>query len=241
MIARFAIAASLFALAAPAAAQVVPIVQAPTVGTTLAVAAEGKVERAPDVADLSAGVMTQSKTASEAMRFNANKMTAVVAALKRAGIADRDIQTSGINLSPQYMYRENQPPLLTGYQASNNVSVRVRDIANMGKTIDALVAQGSNQINGPTFRLDKPEPALDEARVAAMTKARQRAELYAKAAGLRVKRILQISEGSAVTPPPYPVPVMRAQAMAEMKDASTPVAAGEVELSVTVNVVFELE
>ena len=241
MIARFAIAASLFALAAPAAAQVVPVVQAPVVGTTLAVAAEGKVERAPDVADLSAGVMTQSKTASEAMRLNAQKMTAVVAALKRAGIADRDIQTSGINLNPQYMYRENQPPLLTGYQANNNVSVRVRDIANMGKTIDALVAQGSNQINGPTFRLDKPEPALDEARVAAMKKARERAELYAKASGLRVKRIMQISEGSAVTPPPYPVPVMRAQSMAEAKDASTPVAAGEVELSVTVNVVFELE
>ena len=240
MVSRLALTATLFALAAPAAAQVVPIVQAPVVGTTLAVAAEGKVERAPDVADLSAGVVTQAKTASEAMRLNAQKMTTAIAALKRAGVADRDIQTSNLNLSPQYLYRENQPPVLTGYQVSNNVAVRVRDLADMGKTIDALVSQGANQINGPSFRLDKPEPALDEARVAAMAKARQRAELYAKAAGLRVKRIMQISEGSAVTPPPYPMPMMRAQAM-EAKDASTPIAAGEVEATVTVNVVFELE
>lgn len=240
MISKVALAASLLAFAAPAVAQVVPVVAAPVAGTTLTVSAEGKVERAPDVADLSAGVVTQAKTASEAMRLNANKMTAVIAALKRAGIADRDIQTSGLNLNPQYMYRENQPPLLTGYQVSNNVAVRVRDLDNMGRTIDALVGQGANQINGPSFRLDKPEPALDEARVQALGKARQRAELYAKAAGLRVKRIMQISEGTAVTPPPYPVPVMR-QAMAEAKDASTPVAPGEVEATVTVNVVFELE
>lgn len=241
MISKVALAASLLAFAAPAVAQVVPVVAAPVAGTTLTVSAEGKVERAPDVADLSAGVVTQAKTASEAMRLNANKMTAVIAALKRAGLSDRDIQTSGLNLNPQYMYRENQPPLLTGYQVSNNVAVRVRDLDNMGRTIDALVGQGANQINGPSFRLDKPEPALDEARVAAMAKARQRAELYAKAAGLRVKRIMQISEGTAVTPPPYPMPMVRAQAMAEAKDASTPIAAGEVEATVSVNVVFELE
>lgn len=241
MISKLAATVALLALSAPAAAQVVPMMQAPVTGTTLAVLAEGKVERAPDVADLSAGVVTQAKTATETMRLNAQKMTAVIAALKRAGVADRDIQTAGLNLNPQYLYRENQPPVLTGYQVSNNVAVRVRDLAEMGKTIDALVGQGANQINGPSFRLDKPEPALDEARVAAMAKARQRAELYARAAGLRVKRIMQISESSATTPPPYPMPVMRNQAMAEAKDASTPISAGEVEASVTVNVVFELE
>lgn len=241
MLSKLALTVALTGLALPAAAQVVPVVQAPVVGTTLAVAAEGKVERAPDVADISAGVMTQAKTASEAMRLNAQKMTAVIAALKRAGVADRDIQTAGLNLNPQYLYRENVPPVLTGYQVNNNVMVRVRDLAAMGKTIDALVGDGANQINGPTFRLDKPDGALDEARISAMAKARDRAELYAKAAGLRVKRIMQISEGSAVTPPPYPMPVMRTQSMAEAKDASTPIAAGEVEATVTVNVVFELE
>jgi uncharacterized protein YggE len=241
MVVRYA-APLLFALATPAAAQPVITPAAPaTAGpTTLTVAAEGKIERAPDVADLSAGVVTQAATASEAMRLNAQRMTAVVAALKRAGVADRDVQTSGLNLNPQYHYRENQPPQLTGYQAINNVMVRVRDLKDMGRTIDALVAEGANQINGPTFRLDKPDTALDDARVQAVAKARQRAELYAKAAGMRVRRIAQINEASTMVPPPYPIPVARAEAMMA-KDASTPVAPGEVQMTVTVNVVFELE
>jgi uncharacterized protein len=243
MFPRLAAAALLTAVAAPVLSQ--PIVEHPRTplligATTLSVSAEGRVERAPDVADLSAGVVTQAATASEAMRANAQRMSSMVAALKRAGVAERDIQTSGINLNPQYMYRENQPPRLTGYQAVNTVSVRVRDIADMGRTIDALVAQGANQINGPTFRLDKPDQALDLARVEAMRKARQRAELYADAAGLKVKRIMSITEGHSMTPPPYPVPVMRAEA-AMMKDASTPVEPGQVEMTVNVSVVFELE
>lgn len=230
-------------LAAPALAQPVPsdprlpmLISA----TTLSISADGRVERAPDVADLSAGVVTQAATASEAMRANAQRMAAVVAALKRAGVAERDIQTAGLNLNPQYLYRENQPPQLTGYQAINNVSVRVRDLSNMGRTIDALVFQGANQVNGPAFRLDKPDPALDQARVEALRKARARADLYASAAGLKVKRIISISEGSAMTPPPYPMPMARVASM-EAKDVATPVAPGEVELSVTVNAVFELE
>jgi uncharacterized protein len=229
----------LIALVTPAAAQPLPAQPLPS-STLLTVAAEGRAERAPDVADLSAGVVTQAATASEALRLNAGRMTTVIAALKRAGIAGRDIQTSGLNLNPQYLYRENQPPQLTGYQVVNNVSVRVRDLDNMGRTIDALVAQGANQINGPSFRLDKPDAALDEARVAALAKARQRAELYARAAGMSVRRIAAISETSAMTPPPYPVPVMRAESMAA-KDAATPIAPGEVEASITVNVTFELQ
>ena len=234
MLPRLAVTAALLMSAAPLAAQ------AAATPTMLTVAAEGRVERTPDVADLTAGVVTQASTASEALRLNAQRMTTVIAALKRAGVADRDIQTSGLNLNPQYLYRENQPPQLTGYQVINNVSVRVRDLGNMGRTIDALVAQGSNQINGPIFRLDKPDIALDEARVSAIGKARERAELYAKATGLRVGRIAQISEASAMVPPPYPMPVARMESMAA-KDASTPIAPGEVEASITVNVTFELQ
>lgn len=225
----------LLLLAAPAAAQTAAQPQP----TTLSVAADAKVERAPDVADISTGVVTQAPTASAAMSQNATRMAAVVAALKRAGVADRDIQTAGINLNPQYVYRENQPPQLTGYQAVNNLSVQIRRIGEMGHVIDALVAQGANQFNGPIFRVDRPDAALDEARTAALTKARARADLYARAAGMRVKRILAINEGTSFTPPPYPIPVMRAQAM-EAKDATT-VAPGEVQLQANVNVVFELE
>src|SRR3546814_7625981 len=104
----------------------------------------------------------------------------------------RDIQTSSLNLNPQYRYQENQPPQLVGYQASNTVQVTVRRIAESGRIVDMLVASGSNQISGPSLSIDKPDAAFDEARTKAVAKARARAELYARAAGLRVKRILSI-------------------------------------------------
>lgn len=225
-------------LAAPALAQMPAA--APPAATTLTVTAEGKVARAPDVADLSAGVVTQAATATAAMSDNAQRMTAVVAALRKAGVADRDIQTAGLNLNPQYRYVDNQPPQLVGYQASNTVQVRVRDLKNMGHAIDALVASGANQVNGPNFRLDKPDAALDEARTKAVTAARARAALYASAAGMKVRRIVSINEAGGYAPPPYPAPMVRAT-MAMAEKADTPVAPGEVEQAVSVTVTFELE
>jgi len=221
-------------LAAPALAQAPALIP-----TTLTVAAEGKVARTPDVADLSAGVVTQAQTATAAMADNAQRMSAVVAALRKAGVAERDIQTAGLNLNPQYRYAENQPPQLVGYQASNTVRVNVRDLKNMGRAIDALVAAGSNQINGPSFRLDKPEAALDEARAQAVKTARARAALYASAAGMKVRRIVSISETGGYAPPPIPMYAAAPRAM--MEKADTPVAPGEVEQTVNVTVTFELE
>ena len=175
---------------------------------------------------------------AEAMRRNAERMAATVAALRKAGVADRDIQTSAINLNPQYRYGENMPPVITGYQASNQVSVRFRDVARSGAILDALVGQGANQINGPVFAIDKPEAALDEARAKAVAKARARAELYAKAAGMSVKRIVSISEAGGYVPPSMPVPQMMSM---RAKEADTPVMAGEQKLSVQVSVSFELQ
>ena len=234
------LALALLAATPAAAQQPLPTMPVNLAATTVQVSAEAHVERTPDVADMSTGVVTNAPTAAEALRQNAERMTTVIAALRRAGIAERDIQTSGINLQPQYMYRENQPPQLTGYQAINNVNVRVRKLAELGKIIDTLIAQGSNQINGPSFRLDKPEPALDEARTKAVATARERAQLYASAIGMRVKRIVSISEGFAA-PPPYPMPMARMAAMDAAEKASTPVAPGEVQLTANVNVIFELE
>lgn len=206
--------------------------------TRLDISAEGEVLRTPDLATVSAGVVTQAPTASAAMQENANRMAAVVSALRKAGIADRDMQTSSINLSPQYRYQDNQPPQLIGYQASNMVRINFRKIGNAGRIIDTLVAQGANQINGPSLTVEKADEALDEARSAAVAKARARAELYAKAAGLRVKRILSISENGASAPPmPYPV-VRMAMSKAESDTALQP---GKTALSITVNVSFELE
>lgn len=207
-------------------------------GTRLDVAAEGSVNRAPDIAMISAGVVTQAPTAAAAMQENASRMAATVAALKSSGVADRDIQTASINLSPQYRYAENKAPEITGYQASNQVSVRFRDIKRAGAILDALVKQGANQINGPVLSVEKADAALDEARVAAIKSARARADLYAQAAGLRVKRIISISEAQSYMPPPYPVPMMAARAE---KAADTALEPGEQKLSVNVSVSFELE
>jgi hypothetical protein len=231
----FAIAAALLPAGALAQAPLTPV---PTIsGTRLDLTAEGSISRAPDVATIGAGVVTQAATAAGAMSENAGRMAATVAALKRAGIADRDIQTSALNLSPQYRYAENQPPVITGYQASNQVSVRFREIARAGRILDTLVAQGANQISGPNFSVDQPDSALDEARGQAIAQARARAELYALAAGLRVKRILAISESGGYSPP-QPMPMM---AMARREAADTPVQPGEQKLSVSVSVSFELE
>ncbi|HPU15288.1 MAG TPA: SIMPL domain-containing protein [Polymorphobacter sp.] len=217
----------------PAQAQTVP---APTV--TLSV--EGRVSQAPDIVDISGGVVTSAPTAAAALADNATRMTAVVAAVRKAGIADRDIQTSGLSLQPQYKYGDNQPPVLTGYQANNTISIRVRKIDDAGKLIDTLVGQGANQISGPTFGIDKADAALDSARTQAVATGRSRAELYAKAAGLRIRRLVSISEGGAVEPGPRPM-VMMARADKMSAAPPTPVAPGEVELSITVQMVYELE
>lgn len=223
------------AFAQMAAVTPVPVIQ----GTRLDIVAEGEVTRTPDLATISAGVVTQAATAGAAMAENATHMAATVVALRKAGVADRDIQTSSISLNPQYRYGDNQPPVLTGYQASNQVSIRFRDVRRAGAILDTLVAQGANQINGPSFSVDRPEGALDEARTAAIGKARARAELYAKAAGLSVKRILSISEGGDAAPP-RPMPMM-AMAARSKEAADTSIEAGEQRLSVSVSVSFELQ
>ncbi|HKR23716.1 MAG TPA: SIMPL domain-containing protein, partial [Allosphingosinicella sp.] len=175
---RVLMAALALATAVPAAAQAVP---APAVtGTRLEVAATGEVTRVPDIVRIGAGVVTQAPTAVEAIRQNGARMERVRAALRRAGVAERDIQTSAISLQPDYRYQENRPPVLTGYRASNEVNVRFRDIAGSGPILDALVAEGANQINGPNLGIDRPEAALDEARTRALAAARARAELYAR-------------------------------------------------------------
>jgi uncharacterized protein len=222
----------------PAAAQPQP---APILlgGTRLDIVATGEVSRVPDIARISAGVVSVAPTATAALAQNATQMASVRAALRRAGIADRDIQTSSINLYPDYRQDpQGNNPQIVGYRASNEVSVRFRDIANSGKILDALVAQGANQINGPMLGIDKPEAALDEARTQALANARARAELYARALGKRVGRILSISEAGANYAPPV---IMMRQASRGAVAESTSIDPGEQTLSVSLSVSFELE
>lgn len=205
--------------------------------TLLQVSAHADAHRVPDVATLSAGVVTQAADANAAMRANAQQMDKVMQAVRAAGIAERDIQTSGINVNPQYRYAENQPPTITGYQAGNTVNLKVRDIGKLGHVLDALVASGANQVNGPSFEIDQPDAVVDEARRAALDKAQARAAMYAKTLGLRVRRIVSIGEGGGPRPP-VPMPMMAMKA--ERAQADTSVSPGETTLSVSLDVVFEL-
>lgn len=228
-------AAAMIPAAVPAAAQ--QATGQPVAGTRLDVVATGEVTRVPDIVRINAGVVTQAQTAGDAIRQNATRMAAVRAALTRAGIEARDIQTSNVSLQPDYRYAENQPPQLVGYRAANEVNVRFRDIAQSGRILDALVAEGANQINGPNLGVERPEAALDEARTAAIATARARADLYARTLGMRVVRILSVSEPGAVQMPP--VPMLRMQAA--NAEAATDIAPGEQVLSVNLTVSFELQ
>jgi uncharacterized protein YggE len=172
------------------------------------------------------------------MQQAAARMARVREALRRAGIADRDIQTSNVSLSPDYVYAKDQPPRISGYSASNQVTVRFRDIANTGKILDALVEQGANQISGPNLSIEHPEAALDEARTRAVAAARARAELYARALGMRIVRIVSVSESGGYAPPP-PMPPMVMAARAERDQ--TQIDPGEQKLQVGVAMTFELQ
>lgn len=233
----------LLALVLAAATPLAASAQSPTAaisaaaqGTTLTVSATGEASRAPDFATVSTGVITQAPAADAAMRENATRMNAVLAALRAAGIAERDIQTSRISLAPQYRYEQNQAPAIVGYQASNSVAVKVRDLSRLGRVLDALVAPGANQINGPSFGIEHPQAAYADARREALHKALAQAQTYADALGVKVRRIVRISEtGSDGN---QPVPMLRAMAAAAPE--STPIATGETTLRVHVEVEFEL-
>ena len=255
-----ALAALLLPLAPLAAQTVQPPVSIAQGNTLLTVNAEGRTFAAPDLAMFSAGVTTQGKDAAEALAANARAMNAVIASLKRAGIAERDIQTSNLSLNPIYRdpaeeamrvaqtsgrpYMPPPPgesvPRIVGYTANNNVSVRQRDLENFGQVVDALVAAGANQVNGPMFQLEDQDAALDEARLDAMKSARQRAELYAGAAGLRIARVLSISEGGGYyQPQTIMVTAARAEGGAAPPPPS-PVQPGEMQMTASVTVLYEL-
>jgi uncharacterized protein YggE len=223
--------------ATPAAAQSSGQVTQAIAGTRLDISATGEVTRVPDLAVISAGVVARSTTAAAALQETADKMDRVITALKRAGVDDRDIQTSSVSLNPEYRYPENQSPQLTGYSASNQVTVRFRDIRNSGKVLDALVAVGANQINGPTMTIEHPEAALDEARTRAVAQGRARAELYARALGMNVARVVSVSEGGGYYAPPPPPP---APMMASAERSYTKIEPGEQKLQVSLSMVFEL-
>jgi uncharacterized protein YggE len=220
-------------IATPALAQVNP-------PPTISVSGEGTVSVPPDLAVVDGGVTTDAKTAREAAEANNAAMAKVLAALKSAGIAEKDMQTSRLSLFPQYTQQTRPNPnpgpnVISGYRASNRVTIRVRDVTKVASTIDALVASGANEVGGINFMVTKASQLLDDARSEAVADARRKAEIYAKAAGVKLGAPISISEDSGSAPAPMMLRKMGADA------ASAPVAQGEEVLRVNVSVSWEIK
>ena len=224
------LAASAFAV--PAAAEV----QVETKGPVVELTVNENVEAEPDLVTIGAGVSTQARTAVEAMRTNATAMAAVIDRIKALGVPARDIQTTGISLGAMYDYNQaTQRQVFRGYQASNRVSVKLRDIDRTGEVLDALVAAGATDLNGPDWSIDDDTAARAQARRQAMETARAQALEYARAAGFTDIRLLEVSETIASQPP---MPMLRAVALEQA--AATPVQPGMVQAGVTVRVSYEM-
>lgn len=206
---------------------------------TFVLSASGEVRVTPDMATISTGVQTEAATAQEAMAQNRARMNQVIAALRRQGIEERHIQTSGLNLNAVYDYPPNGQPRLRGYQASNQVTVQVHDLDNLGQAVDAVVAAGANQINGVSFGLADPRAAEDAARRAAVQALQAKAQLYAEATGLRIVGLRTLTESGGYSAPP-PMPMYRLE-MAQAADAgSTPVQGGELVIRMDISGVYEV-
>ena len=236
---RAAAVCALLLAAGGAAAQPAPApsaIAAPAGPTLLELAAYGEARTTPDMATINLGVETTAPSAAAAMTANAASMNRVVASLKAAGVEPRDLQTASLNLSPQYVYEQNQPPRLTGYQASNQLTVTVRDLSRLGGVVDAVVGAGATNVGSISLGLSNPVSAENTARIAAVKALQDKASLYANATGYRISRLVQLSEGVAVSNPRPPAPLMAMRASGTV----TPVEAGELKVRVDIIGVFEL-
>ncbi len=222
-----AIAVGTLLAAPPALAQIVP-------PAAISVSGEATVSVPPDLALVEGGVTSEAKTAREASDANNAAMGKVLQALKGAGIAEKDVQTSRLSLQPQNAPNRSGPPAIVGYRASNRVTIRVRDVTKVANVIDTLVAAGANDIGGINFMVSQASKLLDEAREQAVADARRKAEIYAKAAGVTLGAPLSISEEGSPGPMPF-------RKMATGMAASAPVAQGEETLQVTVSVSWAIK
>ena len=205
--------------------------------TTLSLSAVGEARAIPDMATINLGVDTTESTAVKAIAGNATQMTHVISALTAAGISGRNLQTSNISLAPQYSYEQGQPPRLTGYQASNQLTVTVNDLTRLGAAVDAVVSAGATNVGQISFGLANPVGAENTARTAALKTLAERAALYAEATGYHVKRLVNLRESGGLQPAAVrPMAVMALQKSA----APTPVEAGEVKVQIEISAVYEL-
>jgi uncharacterized protein len=218
------------ALALPVAA---PALADGDVTRTISVTGTGTIEAAPDMATLMIGVTTQGTSAAEALAENSKATEAVIARLTASGVEARDMQTSNLSINPNWTGYDSSTPTISGYVASNMLTVRVRALETTGAVLDAAVADGANTLNGMTFGLADPEPAYNEARKEAVADARAKAELLAMAAGVKLGQVVSISDAGAMTDP---APMYRDAVAA----SPVPVQGGELGLIANVAVTWQI-
>ncbi len=229
------IAASALTLPAAALAANVEIA---TGGPVVELNVYESVDVAPDTATIGAGVTTEAPTATEALRQNSAEMQKVIARIKALGVAEKDIQTTGINLNARYDYDQaTQRQVFRGYMASNRVSVILRKIDDTGRVLDALVEAGANDINGPTFSIDDDTAAKDAARKRAVERAQAQAKAYAAMLGYDGAKVLAISEGLTGN---SPMPQMAEMRLSATKVDAAPVQPGMVQAGVNISITYEL-
>jgi uncharacterized protein YggE len=210
----------------------------------LTVSGSGQARVAPDEATVRLGVIAQAATARAAQDQVNQAANAVLEAIRKLGVKAEDVQTSGLSLSPQYSQprpgMEDQAPKISGYQANNTVTVRVEDLTKVGPVIDAGLGAGANTLDGVEFGLRNDEAARSQALADAALKARSKAQTLAKALGLRLGDILEVSEGGISFTPPQPYPRRGMLQMAESAMADTPVSAGQVGVQASVTIRYRI-
>ncbi len=218
-----------------AAICLVPLALSAAAEGRITVIGQGSVQTVPDMATISLGVTTEAKTAADALAANTEATASVLDRVAAAGVEPRDVQTSGLSLSPNWAQNNSDgTSTIVGFIASNQVTVRIRDLQGLGSILDDVVRNGANTFNGLVFGLQNPDPVMDEARNKAVADALRKAELYAEAAGVMLGAIAELSESGGGTPEP----MFRRESA--MLDAAVPVAEGEVSVAATVTVVFEI-
>ena len=235
---RYALPTLAIAAALPMTAQAAEIQIAAT-GPVVELTVMEEVDAAPDMVTVGAGVSSEAPTAVEALRQNSRAMRSVIERIKSLGVAERDIQTSSINLNARYDYdQQRQEQVFRGYQANNRVTVKLRKIEETGQVLDALVVAGATDLNGPTFGLENDERAKVAARRAALQRAEAQAREYASLAGYSNVRLLEISESMQGRSSPQPI-VLTASRMKAM-DESAPVEPGSISTGVSITVKYEM-
>jgi uncharacterized protein YggE len=201
----------------------------------ISVSGTGRVQAKPNIATTNLGIETTSATLADAMTQANTKMSAIIDKVKSFGVADKDIQTSSFNISPVLNQpKQGEAPKITGYRVSNQVNVTIRKIDDVGKILDGVVAAGANNVYGISFSVDDPTPYQQQARAAAVKDAQDKAGQLAKGAGITLGKVISISEGGV-----SPVPVFRA-ASALSADSAVPIATGQMDISVSVDMRFAI-